>query len=322
VTKTLSTKGIGFGSISATPVTTSPCQVNFDFAAVVGVGDDLVIRPFQWKGSRFTLRDFNRDASHNELGMQAVEIAGDDADGDFDGVANELTIGDLTALTVYLAAQPRPTTRTELAALGLIPPLTNEERGAIDRGRQAFQQVGCATCHQPVLTLDRSTFREPSRNANYRDATFPAGQNPVSRQLDPNFPVSFDLTRDQPDNRIQLSNGQIYRLGSLRTDSRRRAMVELFGDLKQHEMGPELAETIDEVGTGASVWLTAELWGVGSTAPYLHDGRATTLSEAILAHGGEAESQRNAFASLSVESQKDLVAYLDNLVLFKVEEEE
>jgi CxxC motif-containing protein (DUF1111 family) len=91
--------------------------------------------------------------------------------------------------------------------------------------------------------------------------------------------------------------------------------------LKLHEMGPQLAEPIDETGAGASVWLTKELWGVGSTAPYLHDGRATTLAEAILAHGGEAEAARQTFSAMSVEQRKDLVAFLENLVLFKIEEE-
>lgn len=100
-----------------------------------------------------------------------------------------------------------------------------------------------------------------------------------------------------------------------------RAVVRLFGDLKRHDMGSVLAESIDEEGTGASVFLTENLWGVGSTAPYLHDGRATTLTEAILAHGGEAEAARSAFQTLSTQEQQDLIAFLDNLVLFKHEAE-
>jgi CxxC motif-containing protein (DUF1111 family) len=285
------------------------------------VDDDLIVRPFQWKGNTSTVRDFNRGAGHNELGMQAAEITGDGADGDFDGVVDEFTIGDMTALAIYLAAQPRPTSKVELAVLGLIDPLTADELGAIARGGLRFLQVGCASCHRPALRVDDPIFNEPSANPNFRDATFPAGQDPVARKVDPAFPVSFDLTEDQPDNVIELPGGGVFRLGSLRGDGHGGALVELYGDLKQHEMGPALAETIDETGTGASVWLTKELWGVGSTAPYLHDGRASTLTEAILAHGGEAQSSRNAFEGLSTGAQKDLVAFLDNLVLFKVEEE-
>jgi CxxC motif-containing protein (DUF1111 family) len=83
-------------------------------------------------------------------------------------------------------------------------------------------------------------------------------------------------------------------------------------------MGSGLAERIDEVGTGASTFMTENLWGVGSTAPYLHDGRATTLTEAILEHGGEAASSRAAFTDLSLDDKKALLAFLNNLVLFKL----
>ena len=87
-------------------------------------------------------------------------------------------------------------------------------------------------------------------------------------------------------------------------------------------MGPRLAEQIDEVGTGASIFLTENLWGVGSTAPYLHDGRATTLTEAILLHGGEAQTSRDNFAKLTVAQRNDVLAFLNNQVLFVIEEEE
>ena len=97
-------------------------------------------------------------------------------------------------------------------------------------------------------------------------------------------------------------------------------IVELGGDLKRHNMGSGLAESIDEVGTGASTFLTENLWGVGSTAPYMHDGRATTLTEAILEHGGEGAAARDAFRALATSAQADLIAFLDNLVLFKVPE--
>jgi hypothetical protein len=116
-------KAVSFGSITATRTSGDPCVVSFDTSQVKGVSEDLVVRPYQWKGSVATLRDFNRGAAHNELGMQAVELTGDGVDGDGDTVADELTVGDMTVLAIYLAAQPRPTTRTELASLGLIPPL-------------------------------------------------------------------------------------------------------------------------------------------------------------------------------------------------------
>ena len=105
-------------------------------------------------------------------------------------------------------------------------------------------------------------------------------------------------------------------------DSRGRAIVRLHGDLKRHDMGRDLAESIDEARTGASTFLTENLWGCGSTAPYLHDGRATTLTEAILAHGGEARAARDAFASLPHPAQTAVIAFLDDMVLYRLPEEE
>jgi mono/diheme cytochrome c family protein len=323
LTVPLVAKGISFGSLTCTRIGREPYRTSLDVSGVVGVDADLVVRPFQWKGSVPFLRDFNRGAAHNELGMQSVELVGDGVDGDSDGVADELTIGDQTALAVYLAAQPRPVTLLELDELGLLdPPLTSAEEDEIRRGRSAFAEIGCAVCHVPQLKIEDPRFSEPSQNPRYRDATFPARQDPVAAGLDPAQAITFDLTRDQPDNRITGPRGEVIRLGSLRADLRGRGVVELFGDLKRHDLGPRLAESIDEVGTGAATFLTENLWGVGSTAQYLHDGRATTLTEAILEHGGEAASSRDAFVALPTARQMDLIAFLDNLVLFKLEEDE
>lgn len=318
VRRPLTAKGVGFGMISVFRTSVRPCTTRVDTSALLGVDKDLVVRPFQWKGSVAFLRDFNRDASHNELGMQPAELVGDGVDADFDGVADEMSIGDQTSLAVYLAAQPRPTTKQELASLGLIAPLSAAEDAAIQRGRDVFRQAQCATCHVPRLLLNDPLFSEPSQNPNYRDARFPGGQDPLARGVSPLLPITFDLTQDQPDNVLTDGAGQVtFRLGSLRKDPSGRGVVELFGDLKRHDMGPGLAESIDETGCGASTFLTENLWGVGTTAPYLHDGRATTITEAILAHGGEAGPSQAAFTTLPLGAQRDLVAFLESLVLFK-----
>ena len=356
-TVTLETKGVNFGTLSATRTGTSPCRVTFNTDGIRGIdfapsvdnpaaGPELIVRPFQWKGSVAFLRDFNRGASHNELGMQSVEIVGDNVDGDFDGVRNELTIGDQTALAVYLAAQPRPTTLLELNQLRLLdPPLTSTQIAAINRGRTVFGEIGCATCHIPSLTLNSPIFSEPSQHAAYRDGVaFPAGQSTSARGLTPANAITFDLTRDQPDNIIRNSSGGIIaRLGSFRRDSTGRTVIELFGDLKRHAMGPRLAEPVNEIAGDdvtpipvnprnrhtPDTFLTENLWGVGSTAPYMHDGRATTLAEAILEHAvnsndtaSEARASRAAYLNRTASDKQALIAFLENLVLFKLEEEE
>jgi CxxC motif-containing protein (DUF1111 family) len=70
------------------------------------------------------------------------------------------------------------------------------------------------------------------------------------------------------------------------------------------------------------VWLTRPLWGVGSTAPYLHDGRASTLEEAIRAHGGEGEAARDAYDDLDEEKRAQIIAFLNSLMLFRALEDE
>jgi CxxC motif-containing protein (DUF1111 family) len=60
-------------------------------------------------------------------------------------------------------------------------------------------------------------------------------------------------------------------------------------------------------------WKTPPLWGVADTAPYLHDGRAATLEDAILWHGGEAESSRKLYDELPRESKDLVLAFLSSL---------
>ena len=326
-TVALSSKGVAFGSLAITHTAGSTnCTETLTPPAgntANAVSADLVVRPFQWKGSVAFVRDFVRGALHNEIGMQASELLGSptldpsNVDGDGDGVFNEMFTGDVTALTLYNANQPRPTTRQELASLGLIPALSAQENADIAAGSTLFNNAGCASCHTRQLTVNDPIFREPSANPNFRDAggVFPNGR-PVNT-LDPVHPVTFDITRDQQENTNVMVNGQ--KLGSFVRNAQGGATIALFGDLRRHDMGAGLAEEIDEVGTGPSVFMTENLWGCGTTPPYLHDGRAATLTEAILEHGGEAATSKNSFVNLTDVQKRQLITFLKNLVLFKQE---
>lgn len=309
----LETKNVSFGSALVS------CDGNDDVSGIEGIDRDLVVKAFNWKGKTETLREFNREASHNELGMQAVELVGYDIDGDGDGITNEFSIGDITALTVYVAAQPRPVTKVELNQLGLLE-LSRNEKNSIHRGKKVFDRIGCAECHRPKMVIDRPFYSEPSQTTNFVEAVFPTGLETHVEGVDPTDPIRFDLTVDLPDNIIHVQ-GKAVRFGTFERAANGGAIVRLYGDLKHHNMGEDLAENIDETGSGPSVWMTKELWGVGSTAPYLHDGRATTLTEAILEHGGEAQSSRDEAAKLNETDFADMIAFLENLILYKTEEE-
>jgi hypothetical protein len=63
----------------------------------------------------------------------------------------------------------------------------------------------------------------------------------------------------------------------------------------------------------SSDWRTPPLWGLRESAPYLHDGRAATIAEAIEAHGGEAWQSAHKFTALSIEEKFRLVSFLKTL---------
>jgi hypothetical protein len=96
------------------------------------------------------------------------------------------------------------------------------------------------------------------------------------------------------------------------------ATVELFSDLKRHKMGSLLAEPGDQNGIPADVFKTQPLWGIADSGPYLHDGSADTIEEAIVKHGGEGSEAlpaAQAFNNLSPEDRDDLLRFLGSLVL-------
>jgi CxxC motif-containing protein (DUF1111 family) len=79
--------------------------------------------------------------------------------------------------------------------------------------------------------------------------------------------------------------------------------------------GPPPEEPIFKPGASATAgeWRTPPLWGVADSAPYLHDGRAETLEEAIQAHGGQGKSSAERFGKLTASEGNQLLAFLKSL---------
>jgi len=86
-------------------------------------------------------------------------------------------------------------------------------------------------------------------------------------------------------------------------------------------MGADLAYDRPDFLASGSEWRTSPLWGIGLTATvlgksdenYLHDGRARSLEEAILWHGGEAAASRDGFLSSSASQRDALIQFLRSL---------
>lgn len=99
----------------------------------------------------------------------------------------------------------------------------------------------------------------------------------------------------------------------------RHQRIHPYTDLLLHNVGFDLADGRPDFEASGTEWRTPPLWGVGlservlSGAGFLHDGRARSLAEAILWHGGEAESSRNAFHAMPAGDREALIAFLKSL---------
>ena len=95
--------------------------------------------------------------------------------------------------------------------------------------------------------------------------------------------------------------------------------IKPYTDLLLHDLGPGLADTMSEGDASGAEWRTSPLWNIGLTEgvaggrAFLHDGRARTLEEAILWHGGEAENSKEFFRNLPAEDRLALITFLESL---------
>ena len=117
---------------------------------------------------------------------------------------NELSVGDITAATVFQAA---------LGVPGQVIPRNPRVASAIQRGEAVFSQIGCGDCHRTSMTLNSPNFTEP----NPFNPAFNLRPQDVKRAF------SFDLTRQGELPRLERERGQV--------------VVRAFTDLKRHNMG-------------------------------------------------------------------------------------
>lgn len=96
-------------------------------------------------------------------------------------------------------------------------------------------------------------------------------------------------------------------------------LIYPYTDMLLHDMGEGLADHRADYGASGSEWRTAPLWGIGlietvnNHTYFLHDGRARDIEEAILWHGGEAETIKNTFINLDAKSRDQVLQFLNSL---------
>lgn len=308
VRRELISKGIRFGAITAR------ADGSVDTAEVEGVDEDLRVRPFFAQGGAFSIREFAVGAWNDEMGLQAVDAdllaasqggrivtpsglvlngaldaikpppaldAGHDADND--GVMNEVPQSLVDHMEFYLLNYFK-------AGLG-------EQTSRVEQGRRQFQSVGCAVCHVPDLLINRD------RRVADVETGFDAERGIFNRLF-----ATASLLLTATDDGSGFPALKRPKFGSF-------LVRNIFTDFKRHDLGPNFHERNFD-GTIRKEFMTAPLWGVGTTAPYGHDGRSINLEEVILRHGGEAQASLEAFRNLPPGQRRSIIEFLNSLVLF------
>lgn len=285
-TVSLETKKVFFGQLAVNP------DGLVDVTKLEGVDTDLTVRPFSQKGVFASLRQFTVNAANDHHGMQAAERFGalwtGNDDFDEDGVADELSRGDISALVAFQASLAPPERRNAL---------TDDWIAASRRGEALFAEIGCASCHRPTLPLKSLMFEDPGPQE-----------------------VAGTLRADEVDQPVRLDLAAMPWAQNLKRDTDGNWLIPLFGDLKRHAIAGKRVDVLGQELLAQrfverNAFLTSELWGIAATAPYGHRGDITTLNGVITAHGGEALESRDRFVALADSDRSAIIAFLKSLTI-------
>ena len=308
ISRNLVGKGISYGSIRANP------DGSVNTTGVLGVNADLRVRPFFAHGGTTSIREFVVGAFNDEMGLQAFDplllnaAAGarvttpagivldgsldvvktgnpkseaDDPDGD--GVRNEIPTSLVDFMEFYLFNYFKP---------GIYRQTTLTESG-----RQLMAKAGCTGCHVESLVINHDRRVADVETAYDRSMAIFNGLYATASML----VAEVNDGSGHPTVKQPLQGAFVVR--------------NFFADMKRHDLGPNFYERNYD-GTLTKQFMTEPLWGVGSTAPYGHDGRSINLREVILRHGGEALASRNVFAKMPDSQKAAILEFLNTLVLF------
>jgi CxxC motif-containing protein (DUF1111 family) len=257
----------------------------------------LTIRPWQQSGSVVSLRELTNTSYNQHLGIQTTERFGVGTDPDGDGVVNEMTRADVTAVTMFQAT---------LAVPGRVIPNEPDVERAVAAGEEIFDRIRCTTCHVAALPLTRGgwVYSEPN----------PYNPPGNARRGDARI-LEVDLTNaalPQPRLAPSPSDANVisvpaytdFKLHDITDPADRFAHEPL--DMNQPARSPSFT-------AGNRKFLTRRLWGVANQPPYFHHGLFTTMRQAVLAHAGEALDERSAFERLAKYDQDALIEFLKSL---------
>ena len=155
-------------------------------------------------------------------------------------------------------------------------PETAQHAAEITAGRALFAKIGCATCHRPKLGAVEGIFSDLLLHDMGESLS---GTGFYGTNLE-----------------VVSSTGQPEPLPASGPSS----------EVAKKEKPPKF-------GAGSREWRTPPLWGLGDSAPYLHDGRAETITVAIAMHGGEGALAAQSFLNLTLSEQMQVDLFLQSL---------
>ncbi|MCM8536996.1 MAG: hypothetical protein NE334_13745 [Lentisphaeraceae bacterium] len=308
ITVKLIAKGVKFGKITAFKNGT------FDVSAVEGVDEDLRVKPFFAEGLDFNIRNFAVGAFNAEMGLESSDsdlqhvIAGGTlttpSGFELDGAKDPL-FGDIPALSevddndddgVVNEIDQSIVDYTEFYLLNYFVPATYKKSSMTRKGLKVMKAINCTSCHKQNMTI-----WEDRRVASV-ETKYDAVNGGINQLFAEATPLFHEVTVDAGPT-LKLPNKDLF------------VVRNLFSDLKRHDLGPKFWERQFD-GSIKKKFVTEPLWGVGTTAPYGHDGRSINLEQVILRHGGEAEASKVAFENLNETDKQNLLSFLSSLVLF------
>ena len=240
---------------------------------------------FGWKGQTESLAAFVRAACANELGLNvpgAKQAPNPFAESDANNGKLDLNQRQLLELTSFIADLPQPEE---------LEPDDVEAAKIAHHGRKLFATTGCIHCHVEAIS-----GRTKMVSGIYSDLLL----HDMGKNLADPVPSGGTFSPS-------AGGGSSYSGGSSSPSAELVSSGRNDPRLRSRRVMSVSAQKQQE-------WRTPPLWGVASTAPYMHDGRAATLSEAILYHGGEAQFSVKKYLRLPPEDRLAIVAFLNTLV--------
>jgi CxxC motif-containing protein (DUF1111 family) len=189
-----------------------------------------------------TLDDFTADAFQGDMGMttpmRPTELPNPDGLVDDDRAGVDLPMDRVDRVTFYLRRIAIP-----------------KRVGLTERGKQLFEQTGCAVCHAPTMHTRRD------------------------------YPIAQLADIDAP----------------------------IYSDLLLHDLGAALADGNTDGTASSGQWRTSPLIGLRFMKTFMHDGRAHSVEDAVLAHDGEARAAADSFRALTDSDRTDLLKFVEAL---------